>query len=114
MQGLFYQLGRMGRYSLHEYIENLDILGERKNGKYILYNVTLFLCIGSMFASPPLGIGALLLVVCHNLIGYFREYKQIEPYITSFRYIKRMLDAAEKMGHMKTTGIAGEQERLGR
>ena len=52
------------------------------------------------------------LVVCHNLIGYFREYKQIEPYITSFRYIKRMLDAAEKMGHMKTTGIAGEQERL--
>ncbi len=42
VQGLFYQLGRMGRYSLHEYIENLDILGERKNGKYILYNVTLF------------------------------------------------------------------------
>lgn len=112
VQGLFYQLGRMGRYSLHEYIENLDILGERKNGKYILYNVTLFLCIWSMFASPPLGIGALLLVVCHNLIGYFREYKQIEPYITSFRYIKRMLDAAEKMGHMKITGIAGESERL--
>lgn len=112
IQSLFYRLGRMGRYSLHEYIENLDILGERKNGKYILYNLLMLVCVGSMFASPPIGIGALLIVVCHNLIGYFREYKQIEPYITSFRYIKRMLDAAEEMGRMKTAGIAEEQERL--
>lgn len=112
VQSLFYQLGRMGRYSLHEYIENLDILGERKNGRYILYNVLLFASLGSMFVSMPVGIGALLVVVCHNLIGYFREYKQIEPYITSFRYIKRMLDAAEKLGHTKITGIAEEQDRL--
>ncbi len=112
IQSLFYQLGRMGRYSLHEYIENLDILGERRNGKYILYNLLFLACIGSMFVSPPVGIVALLVVVCHNLIGYFREYKQIEPYITSFRYIKRMLDAAEQMGRMKTEGIAGERERL--
>lgn len=112
LQSLFYQLGRMGRYSLHEYIENLDILGERKNGKYILFNLLFLMCIGSMFVSLPVGIAALLVVVCHNLIGYFREYKQIEPYITSFRYIKRMLDAAEQMGRMKAAGIAEEQERL--
>ena len=112
IQSLFYQLGRMGRYSLHEYIENLDILGERKNGKYVLYNLLFFLCIGSMFAAPPFGIVALLVVVCHNLIGYFREYKQIEPYITSFRYIKRMLDAAEQMGQITVESISEEQERL--
>ena len=112
IQGLFYQLGRMGRYSLHEYIENLDILGERRSGKYILYNLLFLACIGSMFVSPPFGIIGLLVVVCHNLIGYFREYKQIEPYITSFRYIKRMLDAAEQMGRMKVEGIDKEQERL--
>ncbi len=112
VQGLFYQLGRMDRYSLHEYIENLDILGERRSGKYILYNLLFLACIGSMFVSPPFGIIGLLVVVCHNLIGYFREYKQIEPYITSFRYIKRMLDAAEQMGRMKVEGIDKEQERL--
>lgn len=112
VQGTFYSLGRMGRYSLHEYIENLDILGERNNRKYILGDLALFACIGGMFVSLPVGIVALLIVLCHNIIGYFKEYKEIEPYITSFRYINRMLNAAEQLGRKEISGISREQERL--
>lgn len=112
VQGLLYGLGRMGRYSLYEYIENLDILGERRNGKYIVGNGMLLVCIMVMFWSLPFGIAALLVVLCHNVIGYFKEYKQIEPYITSFRYINRLLDAAKQLGKKKIAGILEEQERL--
>ncbi|MDE6845800.1 MAG: hypothetical protein K2J99_08555 [Lachnospiraceae bacterium] len=112
VQSLFFNLGRVGRYSLHEYIENLDILGERNNLKYILSNLLLLVCIGVMFVSLPAGTVALLVVLCHNIVGYFKEYKQIEPYITSFRYINRMLDAADKMGKVTISGISEEQKRL--
>lgn len=112
VQSLFFHLGRMGRYSLHEYIENLDILGERDNRRYILSNLLLIVCIGVMFVSLPAGTVALLVVLCHNIVGYFKEYKQIEPYITSFRYINRMLDASDKMGKMTISGISEEQKRL--
>lgn len=112
VQGVFYRLGRMGRYSLHEYIENLDILGERKNIKYILSNLMILVCVGIMFVSLPMGVAALLVVLCHNVIGYFKEYKEIEPYITSFRYINRALDVAQELGKKKIAGISGEQKRL--
>lgn len=112
VQNVCHSLGRMGRHSLQEYIENLDILGERKNVSYVLGDFLIFGCIGAMFVSLPVGIAALLIVLCHNIIGYFKEYKQIEPYITSFRYINRMLDAAQQLGKRKIAGIAAEQERL--
>lgn len=112
VQSLFFSMGRTGRYSLHEYIENLDILGERNNFKYILSNCMMLACIGVMFVSAPVGIIALIIMLCHNIVGYFKEYKQIEPYITSFRYINRMLDAADRIGHLTIAGILGEQKRL--
>ncbi len=112
VQSQFFNLGRMGRYSLHEYIENLDVLGERNNLKYFLGNLLLLVCIGLMFVSLPFGTIALLCVLCHNIVGYFKEYKQIEPYISSFHYINRLLDTADKLGKKPISGISGEQERL--
>ena len=112
VQSFFFSMGRTGRYSLHEYIENLDILGERNNFKYILCNFMMLVCIGVMFVSAPIVIISLIIMLCHNIVGYFKEYKQIEPYITSFRYINRMLDATDRMGHLAIEGILAEQKRL--
>lgn len=112
VQRMLFGLGRMGKYSIYEYLENLDTLGERKNVKYALSNLLLIISIGVMFVSLPIGLVALLVVLCHNIVGYFKEYKQIEPYITSFRYICRLLDGADQLGRGKISGIDQEQERL--
>lgn len=105
-------LGRMGKYSIYEYLENLDTLGERRNMKYALSNLLLAVSVGIMFLSLPVGIVALMAVLCHNFVGYFKEYKQIEPYITSFRYISRLLDSADQMSRTKIDGMEQEQECL--
>lgn len=105
-------LGRMGRYSIYEYLDNLDTLGERNNIKYILSNLMLLVGIGTMFQSLSFGVIVLLGVLCHNIVGYFKEYKEIEPYITSFRYISRLLESADQLGRGRIAGIAKEQERL--
>ena len=112
VQRMMLSLGRMGKYSIYEYLEYLDTLGERNNTKYHLSNLILLSSIGVMFVSLPIGMVILFGMLCHNFVGYFKEYKQIEPYITSFRYINRLLDSAEQLGRKKISGIAEEQERL--
>lgn len=112
VQGAFYALGRTGKYSIYEYLEYLDNLGERKNFKYLLFDLLLFVCIGLMFLSPVYGIVLLLVVLCHNIIVYFKEYKQIEPYITSFRYIRRLLECVEQIQNLSLTAFSGEQKKL--
>jgi hypothetical protein len=112
VQNCFYRLGRMGKYSIYEYLEYLDNLGERKNFKYLLNNLLLFTCVGLMFLSPAWGIVLLLLVLCHNIVTYFKEYHEIEPYIVSFRYIRRLLQCAEQVSNLNLAELAGAQERL--
>ena len=111
-QSMLLSLGRTGKYSIYEYLDNLDTLGERKNAGYFLSNLLLIASVGVMFVSLPIGMVALLGMLCHNIVGYYKEYKQIEPYITSFRYINRLLDSAERLGRRKIDGINEEQERL--
>ena len=111
-QRMLLDLGRMGKYSIYEYLEYLETLGERNNVHYYLNIVLLIAGIGVMFLSLPIGMVVLLGMLCHNIVGYYKEYKQIEPYITSFRYIDKMLRSAQQTGRRSIPGIAEEQERL--
>lgn len=112
VQSAFYALGRTGKYSIYEYLEYLDDLGERKNFKYLFFDLLFLVCIGLMFLSPVYGIVLLLIVLCHNIIVYFKEYKQIEPYIISFRYIRRLLECVEQIQHLSLPAFSGEQKKL--
>lgn len=112
IQSVFYSLGRMGKYSMYEYLEYLDGLGERKNFKYLFCNLLLLASVGVMFLNPAYGIILLFVVICRNIVGYFKEYKQIEPYITSFRYIRRLLGCVEQLRDKAIPELKSEQERL--
>lgn len=112
LQTQFAKLGRMTKYSLYEYLEYLDHLGERKSLKYYLSVLLVILSIIVMFFSVQYGICVLLIVLCRNMIGYYKEQKQIEPYITSFRYIFRLLNAAEQIGKLPIAEMEEERKRL--
>lgn len=112
VQRVFYRLGRMRKFSIYEYLDHLDILGERKSGKYLLWDMAVLASVGTMFFSKPMGIILLLIVLCHNLMDYFKEYKEIEPYISSFRYIRRLVSGAEEMKQNDIEILREEQARL--
>ena len=112
VQSILFRLGRMGKYSIYEYLDGLDTLGERKNIKYLVSDLLLIASLGVMFVSVPIGMTAFLFMLCRNIAGYFKEYKEIEPYITSFRYICRLLEGARQMGRRQIPGISKEQDRL--
>ena len=111
-QSMLLSLGTTGKYSIYEYLDNLDTLGERQNAGYFLSNILLIASVGVMFVSLPIGMLTLLGMLCHNIVGYYKEYKQIDPYLTSFRYINRLLASAEQLSRKKIEGIAEEQGRL--
>ncbi|MCD7726476.1 MAG: hypothetical protein LUI12_13155 [Clostridiales bacterium] len=112
IQGIFYALGRMGKYSLYEYLEALEELGERKNFRYLFWNLLLLISAGAMFFSPGYGILLFLAILCRNIVGYFKEYRQIEPYLASFRYIRRLLACVKQLCSRSMPEFWAEQERL--
>ena len=52
-------LGYSGKYSIHDYIDNLDILGVRKNTLHYLSWVALFIAVGLIFYNPGIGAAAI-------------------------------------------------------
>ena len=112
LQVQFAELGRMSKYSLYEYIDFLDTLGERNSLKYYMAILLFFISVCALFFSVPIGVCALLAVLCFNMTNYYNEQKEIGPYITSFCYISRLMDAARKLGKHSVSEISKEQERL--
>lgn len=112
LQFQFAQLGRMGRYSLYEYLEYLETLGDRSSLKYYFSILLIIVSLAVMYFSTSIGICLLLVVLSRNMINYYKEQKEIEPYITSFRYISRLLDSAASIARQPIDEIAKEREEL--
>ena len=111
MQEIFSKIGRTGKYSLYDYMDFLDVLGERKNGKHLLADLLFFLMIAAAFVSPPLGLCGMSAVMCFNITTYLKEKKQIEPYLTSFHYIFRLIRGAEELSKIHAQQL---EDRLGK
>ena len=91
------KLGYLGKYSLYDYIDNLGYLGERSNRRAILMDllfIPLVACMPFFFSYALLGCIALMVF---NIMTYFKEKEEIEPYIISFQFIVKLLDAADRV-----------------
>ena len=96
-QLLFKKLGKLGKYSLYDYLDHLDILGEINNRFYLVWDLAVIAAVLVMFYSVPAGLIALVGVLVHNILTYFKKKKEIEPYICSFNYIFSMISVLEGM-----------------
>lgn len=104
----FHKLGRCGKFSIYDYLEYLDNLGERNNRSHYLAILLFLATVLIMFFNLPIGLFALVSVLVINNLTYFRERKEIEPYITSFSYILRLLEAADQIGRLSAKQLKEE------
>lgn len=91
------ELGYTGKYSLYDYIENLDVLGERSNLRHHLLNllyIPLLLLAPFQFSIAILGMAVLGV---YQIVSYFKYKREIEPYIISFAYVMRLLITCENI-----------------
>lgn len=102
------KLGHTGKFSLYEYMDNLDYLGERNNRKNIIVNLLYLPFVALLFWHLPIALTGLVVLIVYNIIDYFKEKNIIEPYIVSFAYINRLLETSEEL--LKITVPVCEQE----
>ena len=111
-QTVFAGIGKTGKYSIYDYLDYLDLLGERSNGKHYLGNLAILLSIGAMYFSVQYGILLLVAVVACNIVSYFKDKNEIDPYITSFGYILRLIKNVEKIGKLPADVFGEERGAL--
>ncbi len=106
------KLGHTGKYSLYEYLDNLDYLGERTNRKDIFVNIMYLPFLALMFWNLPLGLVGLIGVILYNIITYFKEKNVIEPYIISLAYVNRLIRVCEELLHVSVPVCNQEWEQM--
>ncbi len=111
-QTLFAQIGKTGKYSIYDYLHYLGLLGERSSLKHYLGDLAIVAALLLMFGSVQVGILALTGAICYNMIAYFKEKGEIDPYITSFGYIFRLLENVREMEKLPVPVFAEELAEL--
>ena len=101
IQLLMKRLGHLGKYSLYDYLDNLDYLGDRSNRKILVGNLLYLPFAGLLFVQPAVGSIGIVVCMLWHILTYFREKKVIEPYIVSFAYVLRLVDVCEELEKQK-------------
>ncbi len=114
-----YEIGFTGKYALEDYLDYLENLGERSNFRHILMDCLYIPAIGLLFSEPALGVMILFVVLVINIMTYFKEKGEVNPYLISFAYILRMIRGAERIrgifhknrrnGSLKTEDAGAEE-----
>ena len=95
LQLQFKDLGYTGRFSMYDYLEHLDILGERNNIKQWITNALYIPALVLCYFNPSVGLLVLVGLMIYNIITYFKEKNEIDTYISSFVYAMKLMDIAE-------------------
>ena len=112
LQYAFMQLGRSGKYSVYDYLEYLDKLGESSSLTAIVIDLLFIPAILTMIASPPFGMLFLFTLISINIYSYMKKKQEIEPYLTSFAYVRRNLDFSKQLVSMDIPVLKEEWKRL--
>lgn len=107
-----YKCGRTGKYSIYDYLNNLDTIADKNFNKdvwlLLLYAAAAVVAIFKF----EIGIVALVILLVYGGVTYFSTKKDIEPYITSFAYVFRVINGASVICAVDDPVIEAEQSRL--
>ena len=112
LQYALHQAGYTGKFSLYDYLENLNLLGKRSNFRHYLLLILYIPGILFCFLRPSLGILWIIALVLYGMVVYFKEKADVDVYLTSFAFILKLMEVSEKIEHISIPVLAGEQEIL--
>ncbi|MDE6168793.1 MAG: hypothetical protein K2G28_10090, partial [Acetatifactor sp.] len=68
--------------------------------------------IGLLWVNFSLAILGLVVLIIYNIFTYFKEKGEIDPYVTSFSYIMRLLQTCGELGKLSVPVCGEEWERM--
>lgn len=112
LQTILAEMGYSGKYSIYDYLDNLDILGKRSNLKHYFVDFTILPLILLCAVKPSYGLIGLAVLLIYNFTSYFKEKNEIDPYIISFSYVMRLLRTADHICKIKNTCYEDEKKEI--
>ena len=108
------KIGRGSRFSIYEYLKQLENIEDFSNKKHYMMLTLMIFSIGLMFVSFQLGFVMLLAVAATNIFMYFRIKNKIDPYLATYGYILKVLDSTKLFKSSDYPAISDDIEALGR
>lgn len=105
-------LGYTGKFSLYDYIDHLENLGERSNRKHYLLDFLFLPLICLLPFQISLSVMGIVALIVYNILSYFKEKSEISPYILSFAYVLRLVDICDKLLKIPVPVCEEEWERM--
>lgn len=113
LQMMFAKIGYTGKYSLYQYLDFLDNLGERSNTKHyiglVLYVVA---AAAALFFSPSAGLALFVILMIYQIATYLKEHSENEPYLVSFAFILRFISGVETLTEHPAEGMKAYIESM--
>ena len=112
VQRILQALGRSSKYSVYEYLDLMDDLPARSLAADLPALILPAVSFGIMILRPPLGLMCLLASFAFNMITYFRVKREIEPYLSTFRYVLRLLECGKRLSAESFPFYDAEKEKM--
>ena len=111
-QLLFYKMGGCGKFSVYDYLDYLDDLGNRSNMTHYTALLAVLVSVGILFVNLPVGLLIMVLVFIYNILRYFKIKNEIDPYLTSFGYIFKLLNTVSELQKIPVSILEEEWKEL--
>ncbi|MBR4758955.1 MAG: hypothetical protein IK078_02255 [Lachnospiraceae bacterium] len=112
LQMYFAMVGKTGKYSALDYLDSVTDLELQSNRRHIAVLAFMAAAVAIAFFSQGLGVFLLICLIIYNFLTYFKEKRRIDPYITTFGYFLRILDAAKELEDMDLSILSENTERI--
>ena len=112
LQVIFAGIGRTKQYAVTDYISLLDGVRVSSNLKHAVIAGIAAVSIISLFLDPIIGMLCVILAFALSAATYYKEKSTVEPYLTSFAYVLRMLKASELIQKENVTELGSCCEEL--
>lgn len=96
LQTKFYEIGKVAKVPISDYIYRLLEVKKRSNIPHYLAITGLFAAVLLAFFNITAGVVAFLVIMGVNINSYYKERQQIEAYISTFSYIMKLLDISSE------------------
>lgn len=110
-QSLLSLAASRNKYSIYDYLDFLDNLGKRSNAANYLFDALIVISIIGCFFYFSFFFILLLMLIVYNIITYFKQNGEVNPYMSSFSYVLRLLKCVDKLHKIKDEHL---QKELGK
>jgi len=106
IQEMLGNIGRLPDTTLSDAVHVLADIKLPNKRKHILMAMMALTSIVSFMIVPRYGIFIMIAVSCFNIFQYMKHKDRVDPYLTCFQEVLKMLAAADKLERCKMPGIA--------